>query len=224
MWVSHISESDMAETDELNDVSQALHGSGADGDADKADPSQAEPEPPSREQRERVCRVRNALVVLSTAYLSVSPASVAAVCHSPNPNPNPNHNPNHTPIPNPNPNPNTPLTRCTTPHSPPASLPRTCSSRKRRHRLARYLPTADRDHPISATSPLHPPYTSLHLPYISPQLIETTLRMAEEQAAAAAAAAAEEEAADTEAASTTVDAAAPPTKLNAEVRVRVRTG
>ena len=74
MWVSHISESDMAETDELNDVSQvrvwvrvrvrlglvlglglglgsdklndvsqALHGSGADGDADKADPSQAEP-------------------------------------------------------------------------------------------------------------------------------------------------------------------------------------
>ena len=45
VWVSHISESDMAETDELNDVSQALHGSGADGDADKADPSQAEPEP-----------------------------------------------------------------------------------------------------------------------------------------------------------------------------------
>ena len=75
---------------------------------------------------------------------------------------------------------------------------------------------------ISATSPLHLPYISLHPPYISPQLIETTLRMAEEQAAAAAAAA-EEEAADTEAASTTVDAAAPPTKLNAEVRVRVRT-
>ena len=46
VWVSHISESDMAETDELNDVSQALHGSGADGDAGKADPSQAEPEPP----------------------------------------------------------------------------------------------------------------------------------------------------------------------------------
>jgi len=61
------------------------------------------------------------------------------------------------------------------------------------------------------------------VPQEAPQLIETTLRMAEEQAAAAAAAAAEEEAADTEAASTTVDAAAPPTKLNAEVRVRVRT-
>ena len=45
VWVSHISESDMAETDELNDVSQALHGSGADGDAGKADPSQAEPDP-----------------------------------------------------------------------------------------------------------------------------------------------------------------------------------
>ena len=60
-------------------------------------------------------------------------------------------------------------------------------------------------------------------PQAAPQLVETTLRMAEERAAAAAAAAAGgEEDADTEAASTTVDAAAPPTKLNAEVRVRVR--
>ena len=75
VWVSHISEGDMAESDELNDVSQALHGSkstltltltlpltlnpapnpnpnpnqalhgsGGDGAADKADPSQGEPD------------------------------------------------------------------------------------------------------------------------------------------------------------------------------------
>merc|ERR1740130_1572407 len=139
VWVSHISEGDMAESDELNDVSQALHGSGGDGAADKADPSQVEPEPPSREDRERVCRVRNALVVLSTAYLSVSPASVAAVYHA---------------------------------------------------SLAAGLAAKD-----------------MLTPHAAPQLIESTVRMAEEQAAAAAEQTAEEAEDAAEDASTMVDAA-----------------
>merc|ERR1740133_33472 len=138
VWVSHISEGDMAESDELNDVSQALHGSGGDGAADKADPSQVEPEPPSREDRERVCRVRNALMVLSTAYLSVSPASVAAVYHA---------------------------------------------------SLAAGLAAKD-----------------MLTPHAAPQLIESTVRMAEEQAAAAAAQTAEEAEDAAEDASTMVDA------------------
>mmetsp|Transcript_13443 Transcript_13443/g.29084 ORF Transcript_13443/g.29084 Transcript_13443/m.29084 type:complete len:326 (-) Transcript_13443:186-1163(-) len=58
------------DSDELNDVS-AQH----EGERGHAAP----PAPPSVEVRERVCRVRNALVALDSLYIAVSPASVLEV-------------------------------------------------------------------------------------------------------------------------------------------------
>jgi len=76
VWVQHCEAGALPETEavELNDVAEALHGT--------ADGSAAPPEPPTREARERVCRVRNALVVLARLLISVSPTTVAEVYHA----------------------------------------------------------------------------------------------------------------------------------------------
>lgn len=72
VWVSPAPEGEGLQSEEgqgtLNDVAigaQAVNGN--------------QTEPPTREEREKVCRVRNALIVLDSAAMSVSPMTVAAV-------------------------------------------------------------------------------------------------------------------------------------------------
>jgi len=73
VWVYPRSK-DQVESDELNDVARPA--------GDEASLASAAPPPPTAEQRERVCRVRNALVALNQLGLAVSPTSVAEVYHA----------------------------------------------------------------------------------------------------------------------------------------------
>ena len=72
VWVSH------AKPGVAQDAREDEPG-GSNGSSTAPGPS---PEPPSCEQRERMCRVRNALVALNKLCIAVSPASVAEVYHA----------------------------------------------------------------------------------------------------------------------------------------------
>jgi len=73
LWVSAGPE---GETEQLADGQGMLNDVGI-GDTESSDRSA--PRPPTREQREKICRVRNALVALDTTALAVSPSTVATV-------------------------------------------------------------------------------------------------------------------------------------------------
>lgn len=74
VWVSPARQGDL-ESDELNDLAPSAHDTRSQG-------NNVAREPPTRAERERVCRVRNALVALDRLCIAVSPTSVAEVYHA----------------------------------------------------------------------------------------------------------------------------------------------
>lgn len=73
VWVS--TQTGALESDELNDVSASAQEKNRSGTGGTT-------MPPTREERERICRVRNALVALNRLCIAVSPASVTEVYQS----------------------------------------------------------------------------------------------------------------------------------------------